>query len=327
MTHLSDPPDDGAVLAAYLDGDTDEVTTARLERRLASDPALGARLDAIAATRMRLQRVDGVPPPPGLADRIDIALRELRTEQRPASGTAAASPGEVAVAPNSRLAHATSRRRRAATLLAAAAGFLVVAVIGAGAVRGFGGLVTSGGAEESAVSAADVQADSGSGDGDQTAPLAPEAGMRDDRGTYDGQRGGASTTDGDDVADDAAADPGIADEGPATQSAPGGESAARPRQEAAAPARVDTDAQLAQRLRALRSEPGEPLARERMLRERFGLPSTPLCSEVIGASIIDIVRRDDRVVVAALVGSARPPSIVIVDPRTCAQIGAVPATP
>lgn len=71
--------DDGELLAAYLDGELDDIGTARLERRLRTDTQLAARLDAIAHTRGRLQRLDAVEPPAGFRQRLDDRLAAERS--------------------------------------------------------------------------------------------------------------------------------------------------------------------------------------------------------------------------------------------------------
>jgi hypothetical protein len=72
-------PDEGELLAAYLDADTDDLTSARIERLLQQDPQAIAKLDAIARVRARLQRLDDVVPPEGLRERLDARLRAERT--------------------------------------------------------------------------------------------------------------------------------------------------------------------------------------------------------------------------------------------------------
>lgn len=74
----ADALDEGVLLAAYLDGATDEVTTRRLERRLAEDAQLAARLDAIAETRAQLQRLDDVRAPAAARQRVKDQLARHR---------------------------------------------------------------------------------------------------------------------------------------------------------------------------------------------------------------------------------------------------------
>ena len=144
---MSNARDEGELLAAYLDAEIDEITAARLTRRLRDEPQLAARLDAIARTRMRLQRLDGVTPPAQFRDRLAARLAAERTEVE--------SPQARAQAP----------RRRLAPLVAAAA-IVLVAVLGAtGVLRflGAAGSAASGGGESADIPAA-----------------APEAANRDD---------------------------------------------------------------------------------------------------------------------------------------------------
>src|ERR687891_318652 len=72
-------PDEGELLAAYLDAETDDITSARVERLLRQDPQVAAKLDALARTRARLQRLDDVAPPEGFRERLDARLRAERT--------------------------------------------------------------------------------------------------------------------------------------------------------------------------------------------------------------------------------------------------------
>lgn len=146
---MSNARDEGELLAAYLDAEIDEITAARLTRRLRDEPQLAARLDAIARTRMRLQRLDGVTPPAQFRDRLAARLAAERTEVE---------------SPQAR-AQAQAPRRRLAPLVAAAA-IVLVAVLGAtGVLRflGAAGSAASGGGESADIPAA-----------------APEAANRDD---------------------------------------------------------------------------------------------------------------------------------------------------
>ncbi|MBW3603326.1 MAG: hypothetical protein KY460_00200 [Actinobacteria bacterium] len=87
----ADALDEGVLLAAYLDGDTDDMTTRRLERRLAEDARLAARLDAIAETRAQLQRLDDVRATSAARQRVKDELArhretpEVTRAQRPAT--------------------------------------------------------------------------------------------------------------------------------------------------------------------------------------------------------------------------------------------------
>src|SRR5918994_5777036 len=83
MDERNDPqtnaPDEGELLAAYLDAETDDMASARVERLLRQDPQAAAKLDALAHTRARLQRLDDVAPPEGYRERLDARLRAERT--------------------------------------------------------------------------------------------------------------------------------------------------------------------------------------------------------------------------------------------------------
>ncbi len=132
--HDGDALDEGALLAAYLDGETDDITTRRLERRLADDPALAARLDAVATTRAQLQRLAQVTMPDDMRRRLHAHLEQERTPATPA-----ATP-------------ATRRRWWSAGIapVAAAAAVLLVAVIGVASLAP----LFVGGGEEAAVESA-----------------------------------------------------------------------------------------------------------------------------------------------------------------------------
>jgi len=91
---MTDHEHENAQLAAWLAGDIDDAEAAALERRLETEPALGARLDAMAATLARLRRYDAVELPPGTADRLHARLTSER--RGPATGPADAGvPGNV----------------------------------------------------------------------------------------------------------------------------------------------------------------------------------------------------------------------------------------
>lgn len=145
MSHPHEPGtdalDEGELLAAYLDADTDEVTTARVERRLQTDREFAARLDAVAATRARLQRLDQVAAPAAARAGLDARLAAER----------AGGP-----APTREASPARERRWRTINLapLAAAAVLVVVAVIGVGSLVTGGDDEGAGAAESSAVTQA-----------------------------------------------------------------------------------------------------------------------------------------------------------------------------
>jgi anti-sigma factor RsiW len=70
-------------LSAYLDGELDAAEAAKLEARLAEDPALAAELDAVHDVVLALRGLDTVEPPPGFADRLQARLEhETGAEQR-----------------------------------------------------------------------------------------------------------------------------------------------------------------------------------------------------------------------------------------------------
>ncbi|HEX6255363.1 MAG TPA: hypothetical protein VFZ70_06090 [Euzebyales bacterium] len=157
----TDAVDDGELLAAYLDSETDDTTTARLERRLADDAALAERLDAIAQVRMRMQRLSEVSAP-------DEARQRLREElARVRGGTTVGGPAG-ADAPTG-----AGRRRwwalRAGPALAAAA-VLVIAVFGAATL-----LRPVGGSEESGEALVADEGDAAEAAGAGGADDAPQA--------------------------------------------------------------------------------------------------------------------------------------------------------
>jgi hypothetical protein len=160
-TPHTNAPDEGELFAAYLDAQTDEVTTARVERLLRQDPQAAARLDAIARTRARLQRLDGAVPPDGFRDRLDARPRAERGEAR-----------QTPVASGTR----TSANRFAP--LAAVAALVLVAVLGVGALLS---QVEGSGSEESAGGGAELDAQAPAA----TSGDAPLAGA-DDQATEEG---------------------------------------------------------------------------------------------------------------------------------------------
>jgi len=162
-------PDEGELLAAYLDADTDDLTSARLERLLQQDPRAAARLDALARTRARLQRLDEVAPPEGFRERLDARLAAERT------------PSQVTQSQRTPSARATQRWFAP---FAAAAALVLVAVIGGAALLG-----QSGSGEDSAAAPAQLQAESS---GAANAPMA-EA---DDGGDSADERAGAGAAAG-----------------------------------------------------------------------------------------------------------------------------------
>ena len=287
--------DEGALLAAYLDGDTDELTTARIERRLASDDAFAARLDALAATRARLQRLDEIVVPPAVRTR----LHERLDAERAASGDTDRRhvPGRAAPLGTEDPGMTTEVRRarrwpaRAAPALTAAAAIAVVAVLGAAAVLGQLGTGGTAGSAEDEVSLQDQ---------DGAAEEAPQAAA---------------------PAEEAAGDGATTAEHAASKAARGGGT----RGDQPAAAKVEGDADIAARAERLRDDPSSDLrARERRLRERAGLPTARLCVREVRATTVDLIDEDGRVALAVMVRGPSP-QIVLLDPRTCAAIRTIPS--
>lgn len=159
-----DALDEGALLDAYLDDETDDVTSARLDRRLAADPALAARLDTLANTRARLQRLDEVSAPPQARQRLDAALREARADT-----TTEAPPAAAPTRPR--------RRWRVIAPTAAAAAIVVLAALGLTGVLGPVGM-----SEEALIA-------TGSDDAGGEAAEEAEAGQLDAAAGADGAQG------------------------------------------------------------------------------------------------------------------------------------------
>src|SRR5262249_10919210 len=89
----STAPDDPILLVhAYLDGELDPAHPLALERRFASEPALAAERDRIAALRQVIQgRLPREAPPPGLARRIEAAVGIRQASSHPSWRALAAS--------------------------------------------------------------------------------------------------------------------------------------------------------------------------------------------------------------------------------------------
>jgi anti-sigma factor RsiW len=165
------------VLAAYLDGATDEVTTARIERRLAADPALAARLDELATVRARLQRLSQVRAPDDVRQRLRARLTEERMSD------AATDPARVESAPAG--GEQADRRRRwmagvAPRLAVAVVALVAIVALGAAAVQLLGGVGASGSGERAAVADSDgggeaAQEDAGAAEGRDQAATSPDA--------------------------------------------------------------------------------------------------------------------------------------------------------
>jgi len=267
----ADALDEGALLAAYLDGDTDEVTTARIERRLADDDALAARLDAIAGTRARLQRLDDVTTPADVRARLHRRLDAERVDRavdRPGGRT-----GRTAASDPADVNRARPWSVRAAPAMAAAA-IVLVAVLGAAAVVGQLG---RGGAEESAGLDAALEADAG----------AQAEAPQDDAAATAGE---GAAVEPDRARSEAARD--------------GGD------RQAAAQVDGDADiAARAERLRS--DPPADLLASERRLRDRAGLSTTRLCVRELEAATVDLVDEDGRMALAVLVRGASPQIVLL----------------
>jgi negative regulator of sigma E activity len=280
-----DAVDDGELLAAYLDGETDDVTTARLERRLTDDPELAERLDAIAVVRVRMQRLSEITAPDAARQRLRVELARARGGDDPAVAGAplgteisAPAPGDDAVQPRGHRRRWWWTRRPGSALAAAAV--VAVAVFGvATLLRPVGG-----GISEEALVADDDTAVEAAGTDDRAADEAGSAALEEQ-------------------ADEAAGDT----------------TAAR-----APAAAVDGDGEIAARARELqRDPPDDLLARERRLREGAGLPTERLCVAELDAVTVDLVDEDGRVALAVLLSDVD--EIVLLVPRTCAAIRTIPA--
>lgn len=116
-------------LSAYLLGELDDAATAAFERRLAADPTLGARLDALAGALTALAGVDQVAEPEGFADRLEARLEAERAVTD--------------------LDARRARRQRWSAMLTAAAGVVVMAVAGVQVLGGAGDMGESAGMDES----------------------------------------------------------------------------------------------------------------------------------------------------------------------------------
>lgn len=299
----TDAPDEGELLAAYLAAETDDLTSARIERRLLEDPEVADRLDALARTRQRLQRLDDVRPPPDFRARLDARLRAERAGRTdPASGAVAA--GTHAGERSARTAGGRRHRGRRfdtrwLTPLATAAALVVVAVIGGTALLNLSAGTSP---EESAGSAADAE-------GPVAAPFAaPDSGG-------ESIEGGGESAEGGGAAGGEAAQQELSDR--ADQDARGPEAAA-----ADALPRVTADADITARLRDQAQSTDPPAEREAELRRRSGLPAQTLCLTDSAATAVDLVERDGRAVLTALVADGSGTRVVLFDPGDCARLRA-----
>lgn len=104
----TEPPGSDEALSAYLLGELDADASAAFEARLAGEPGLAARLDALAEALVELAGVDDVAEPDGFAERLqarldaealapDLSARRRRTRWN-AVMTAAAGVAVLAVA-------------------------------------------------------------------------------------------------------------------------------------------------------------------------------------------------------------------------------------
>jgi negative regulator of sigma E activity len=171
-------PDEGELLAAYLAAETDDITSARIERLLRQDPQAITKLDAIASVRARLQRLDDVVPPDGLRERLDARLRAERTHH--------AKHGDARRAPVDHQSASRVRRwNQRLAPIAAVAVLVLLAVVGGAALLS-GGM--AGSTDDSAGAAAEGEAD---------APLsAPRFGTEENEAEA-AQQGGAMEQDKD----------------------------------------------------------------------------------------------------------------------------------
>lgn len=278
-------PDEGELLAAYLDADTDDITSARVERLLRQDPQAAARLDALARTRARLQRVDEVAPPEGFRERLNARLEAERalSERTP----------EPDAAPQAQ--PADRRTQRWFAPLTAAAALILVAVIGGAALLGQSG---SGG-EDSAAAPAELRAESS---GAADAPMAEaDQGAETAEESAGGPAGGAPE---------------------ATAGAESGQSTESLESLRSAVPRISGDARLAEHLRRLARASEDPYTREFEQRQRVGLSTAPMCIGGIDETAADLVAFNDRLVVAALIDGDRDagPHVVLYDARSCKRL-------
>jgi negative regulator of sigma E activity len=285
-------PDEGELLAAYLDAETDDITSARLERLLREDPQVAARLDALARTRARLQRLDDVAPPEGFRERLSSRLAAERAHTAEAVQEPVEQPQAVEQAHD---LPAVRRTQRWFAPLATAAALILVAVIG-GAT-----LLFQSGSDESAESAgapAQLQAES-------AAPNAPMAG--EDSGAEQAEEGGGAFED------------------EAATSADGATPRATDEPLRAATPRVASDAGIAARLQRPAQRTDDPVARESELRARAGLAPVSPCLAGTDATAVDLVEVDGRVVVTALTGEGEAQDVVLFDAQSCERLRSFPA--
>lgn len=297
-------PDEGALLAAYLAADTDEVTTARIERRLRDEPEFAARLDALARTRVRLQRLDQVAPPPELHERLVAAIQAERTattDDRAGMREAVSARATHAATPP----RAAQRTRRLAGLSAAAV-WLLFAVVAGGVLVGLflprgssDGAESTGAAEVEDGGVAAAQADKPV-EGLAAPDSAPEAAQGDERD--DGAQGEAEAAD---------------EAGVATRAGSSEAAMAAPPGGSLPP--VSDDAEITTRL-ADAVGTGAVSQREARLRRGADLPTQPACLSGTDAIAVDLVERDGRALLTALVARDSGRAVVLFDPVTCERV-------
>lgn len=123
----------GERLAAYLAGDLDAEETRAVEAALARDPALRARLAAIAATDDLLASLPDVELPDGFSERLRSAVA---TELDGQLGDSAAGSGDELAARRTRRTDGGGPRRSWLPQIAVAAAVLAIAGIGIGVLSG-----------------------------------------------------------------------------------------------------------------------------------------------------------------------------------------------
>jgi negative regulator of sigma E activity len=282
-------PDEGELLAAYLDAETDDITSARLERLLREDPQVAARLDALARTRARLQRLDDVAPPEGFRERLSS---RLAAERAPAAEPAPVEQPPPVGQPHDR--PVVRRTQRWFAPLATAAALILVAMIGGATLLFQSGSESS----DSTGAPAQLQAESS----DSNAPMA-------------GAESGAEQ------AEEGAGAPG----GETTASADEATPRATDESLRAATPRVASDAGIAARLQRPAQRTDDPVARESELRARAGLDPALACLAGTDATAVDLVEVDGRVVVTALTGEGEALDVVLFDAQNCERLRSFPA--
>lgn len=290
-----DTPDEGALLAVYLAAETDEITTARLERRLRDEPELAARLDALARTRARLQRLDAVAVPPELRDRVAARLRAERDAPAATSPHTAARSARTSRGAARHHRPGPTQRGRRLSALSVAAGLLLLAVVAGGVVVGT--LLPRSGSDEAAQVTSAAEADGGQIGEPGERLEAPEQAP--------GAAGGADTR------DDSA--------GQGAERSGGSEASAAGTATTADLPETTSDADIAARLRDATAS-GDAVRREAQLRRDAELPRRPVCTAGLDTTAVDLVMRDGQTLLTALVTEDDRPTIVLFDPNDCARV-------